>query len=96
MAAMSPADTTFADAMATSMKGMIGDATTYLAAAPADRRANLSDQARNVIETANDCCCNGVGCCCCATGCCYNGPCSVCKAGCGCGKEPPATAVATF
>lgn len=96
MAGMSSADTTYTDAMTTMQKSKIAAANAYLTASPGDRRANLSDQARNIIETSNECCCNGVGCCCCANGCCYDGPCGTCKAGCGCSQEPAATAKATF
>lgn len=96
MAALSTADTTFMAEMATHMQGVLVSAKTYLGASPGDRRANITELAREVVETADECCCGGVGCACCCAGCgCYDGGCGCCEAGCCCGEEPDPGMVAS-
>ena len=91
---MSSADNTYMADMATHQKNAVTTATTYLQAGPADRRANITDQARGILATAAGCCCGGEGCACCGAGCCYDG-CCCCKPGCSCGDAADSTALAT-
>jgi hypothetical protein len=94
MAALSDADKTYTTALADLQKSAIEATMTYLKAGPADRRANITDSARDLLASAANCCCGGIGCACCVTGCCYDG-CCFCKSGCGCNDNADSTAVAT-